>query len=67
MRRNALHREDSRRGFPHRKTSHRDVLRPSCALFEKISSSAEDDKGFAHLTPPPFEKGGRKLFVHDFL
>lgn len=54
MRRDALHREDSRRGFPHRKTSHRDVLRPSCALFEKISSSAEDDKGFCPLDPTAF-------------
>ncbi|MBQ8382956.1 MAG: hypothetical protein IJX47_07125 [Clostridia bacterium] len=28
---------------------------------KSISRSAERDKGYAPLTAPPFEKGGRKL------
>jgi hypothetical protein len=29
----------------------------------EVSPSADGDKGYAPLTAPPFEKGGRKLFV----
>jgi hypothetical protein len=28
---------------------------------EEVSPSADGDKGYAPLTAPPFEKGGRKL------
>ena len=30
---------------------------------EKYSRSAEREEGYAPSTAPPFEKGGRKLFI----
>ena len=52
---------------PHRKTSHRDVLRPSCALKGKNFVLCGGRRGLCPSTLPPFEKGGRKLFVQYFL
>ncbi len=45
------------------------TIRPKRKALQKkngdkgISRSAERDKGSAPLTAPPFEKGGRKLFL----
>jgi len=36
---------------------------PSARSARVIPTSAEVDKGYAPLTAPPFEKGGRKLSV----
>ena len=36
--------------------------RSQLEAHKSVPSSAEDGKGYAPLTAPPFEKGGRKLF-----
>lgn len=51
---------------PHRKTSRRDVFRPSCALKCKGSASCGTRRGFCPSTPPPFKNGGRKLLCNFF-
>ena len=52
---------------PLRKTSHWDVLRPSCAFKKQNFVLYGGRRGLCPSTLPPFEKGGRKLFVHYFL
>ena len=55
-----------RRGFPTEKMSHRDIFSPFLRYFKEISSSSKDESGLRPDTPPPFEKGGRKLLVQLF-
>ena len=52
----------------HDATAHRAVASPFLILMKaKDFASCGTRQGLRPLTPPPFEKGGRKLFVLYFL